>query len=173
VANISVAESTGAFTRDQVEILSTRKGEPEWLRERRLKAHDLFASLPMPDTRGEEWRYTDIGSMLRLEEIGIAEDAAPVTGVGDLPAGLRALVEDAGSSSAQLMQVDASVVHRDLPAELEAQGVIFTSMEQAVRDHGDLVREQLGSAITDEDGKFAALNAALWTGGPSSTFPRT
>jgi Fe-S cluster assembly protein SufD len=172
VANISVAESTGAFTRDQVEILSTRKGEPEWLRERRLKAHDLFASLPMPDTRGEEWRYTDIGSMLRLEEIGIAEDAAPVTGVGDLPAGLRALVEDAGSSSAQLMQVDASVVHRDLPAELEAQGVIFTSMEQAVRDHGDLVREQLGSAITDEDGKFAALNAALWTGGTFLYVPK-
>jgi Fe-S cluster assembly protein SufD len=172
VANTTVAESVGAFTRDQVEILSTRKGEPQWLREQRLKAHDLFAALPTPDTRGEEWRYTDIGSLLRLEELGIAEDATAVSGIGELPAGLRALVEDAGSASAQLMQVDASVVHRELPVELEAQGVIFTSLDQAVRDHGDLVREHLGTAITDEDGKYAALNAALWTGGTFLYVPK-
>jgi Fe-S cluster assembly protein SufD len=172
VANTTVAESVGAFTRDQVEILSTRKGEPQWLREQRLKAQDLFAALPTPDTRGEEWRYTDIGSLLRLEELAIAEDATAVSGIGELPAGLRALVEDAGSASAQLMQVDASVVHRELPVELEAQGVIFTSLDQAVRDHGDLVREHLGTAITDEDGKYAALNAALWTGGTFLYVPK-
>ncbi len=172
MANTTVAESVGAFTRDQVEILSTRKVEPEWLREQRLKAHELFASLPTPDTRGEEWRYTDIGSMLRLEKIGIAEDAPAVADVSTLPAGLRRLIDDAGSSSAQMVQVDASVVHRDLPADLERQGVIFTSMDVAVREHGEKVREHLGTAITEEDGKFAALNAALWTGGTFLYVPK-
>ena len=170
--NTTVAESTGAFTRDQVEILSTRKDEPQWLRETRLSAHDLFASLPTPDTRGEEWRYTDIGSLLKLDQIGIAEDSTAVSSVGELPAGLRTLIEDSGSASAQLVQVDASVVHRDLPAELEAQGVIFTSLDLAVRDHAEKVREHLGTAITADDGKFAALNAALWTGGTFLYVPK-
>ncbi|HEY8694187.1 MAG TPA: Fe-S cluster assembly protein SufD [Chloroflexota bacterium] len=40
-------------------------------------------------------------------------------------------------------------------------GVIFTSLEQAVKDHPDLVREHLA----DHDGKFLSLNAALWAGG--------
>lgn len=165
MANTTVAEPTGAFTRDQVEILSTRKLEPEWLREKRLRAHELFASLPTPDTTGEEWRYTDIRSLLRLEEIGIAEDATAISTISELPEGLRSLLGDAGEASARLMQVDASVVYRDLPAELARQGVIFTSLDVAVRDHADLVREHLGSAITEEDGKYAALNSALWSGG--------
>ncbi|MBA4159624.1 MAG: Fe-S cluster assembly protein SufD, partial [Gemmatimonadetes bacterium] len=51
-------EPVGVFTRDEVEILSTRRNEPEWLREQRFRAQEVFASTPMPDTRPEEWRYT-------------------------------------------------------------------------------------------------------------------
>jgi Fe-S cluster assembly protein SufD len=167
----TAAEPVGHFTRDQVEILSTRKVEPEWLRARRLKAHELFASLPTPDTRGEEWRYTDIGSLLRLEEIGIAEDAVAAS-ESDFPGGLRDLIGDAGVAAARLVQVDASVVSLDLPAELARQGVIFTSMENAVREHGELVERYLGTAIGEEDGKYAALNAALWTGGTFLYVPK-
>jgi Fe-S cluster assembly protein SufD len=165
VSNTTTAESVGAFTRDQVEILSTRKVEPEWLREQRFRAHETFSNLPTPDTTGEEWRYTDIGSMLRLDEIGMSEDSATISAMSELPSGLRALVSGAGESSAQLMQVDASVVYRDLPAELARQGVIFTSLDLAIRDHGELVRKHLGTAIGEEDGKYAALNTALWSGG--------
>ncbi|MBA2669801.1 MAG: Fe-S cluster assembly protein SufD [Gemmatimonadetes bacterium] len=169
---LSAAEPVGAFTRDQVEILSTRKTEPEWLRDSRLKAHELFASLPTPDTLGEEWRYTDIGSILKLEEIGIAEDATPISAMSELPSGLRSLIGEAGESSAQMMQVDASVVYRDLPAELARQGVIFSSLDAAVREHPELVEKHLGSAIGEADGKYAALNTALWSGGTFLYVPK-
>nr|MBA2245757.1 Fe-S cluster assembly protein SufD [Gemmatimonadota bacterium] len=53
-------EDVGVFARDQIEILATRKGEPGWLREQRLQAHEAFASTPMPTTQPEEWRYTPI-----------------------------------------------------------------------------------------------------------------
>lgn len=167
------APGAGAFTRDQVEILATRKDEPGWLREARLHAHGAFASTPMPTTAAEDWRYTDIGRVVNLDAVPFAEERAPAAGIDALPAGLRALLDEAGEAVARLVQVDASVVHRDVPAHLEAQGVVLTSLEAAVRDHGDLVRRHLGTAVlADEDGKFAALNAAYWTGGLFLYVPR-
>jgi Fe-S cluster assembly protein SufD len=165
-------DAVGVFTRDQVEILSTRKGEPEWLREQRLRAQSVFGETPMPDTRPEEWRYTPIADLLKLDALQLAEEAKPVTSSADLPADLRSLMEDAGAASARLVQVDASVTFRDLPEELSAQGVIFTSLETAAREHGELVRKHLGSAVSQEQGKFAALNTAFWNGGTFLYIPR-
>lgn len=172
MADTTVAENLGVFTRDQAEILSTRKLEPEWLREQRLRAHDAFAGAPMPSTREEEWRYTDISRVLSFEGLEFAEEHAPVDSVEALPDGLRSLIDAGGASSASLVQLDASVVRRELPAELERQGVILASLEQAVRDHPELVREYLGTAVSEADGKFAALNTASWSGGTFLYVPK-
>ena len=166
----TVAENV--FSRDQTEILSTRKLEPDWLRMQRLQAHDAFAAAPMPSTREEEWRYTDLAKVLRLEELQLADEHAPVADLAGLPAGLRTLIDDAGGSAATLVQVDASVVHRDLPEELASQGVILSSLEQAVQDHPELVQRYLATAVSERDGKFAALNTAGWTGGTFLYVPR-
>jgi len=164
VTHTSVAaESLGVFTRDQVEILSARKVEAEWLRLARQRAHGVFAETPMPTTEAEEWRYTDIGRMLRLDAFSFAEEAAPAT-ADALPAALRTLVAEAGEG-ARAVQVDASVVLRDLPAELASQGVILASLEGAAAEHPELVQRYLGSAVTPEDGKFAAMSNAFWSGG--------
>ncbi|MDP9348355.1 MAG: Fe-S cluster assembly protein SufD [Gemmatimonadota bacterium] len=165
-------EPVGVFTRDQVQILSARKGEPDWLAASRLAAHEAFAATPMPTTRSEDWRYTDIASILRLDALSLAEESRPAEGVDELPAALRALVEGAGSASGRLAQTDASVTLRELPEELARQGVVFTSLEAAVREHPDLVRRTLGTGIIPEDGKFASLNSALWTGGLFLYVPR-
>ena len=160
------------FTRDEVEMLSTRKVEPGWLREQRLAAYEAFAAAPMPDTRSEEWRYTDIQRFLNLESLELAREAKPVSGLAELPAGLRALLEAAGESSARLVQVDSSVVYRELPEALRAKGVILTSLDQAVQDHPELVERHLATAVNAEEGKFAALNTALWTGGTFLYVPK-
>jgi Fe-S cluster assembly protein SufD len=158
-------EPVGVFTRDQVEILPTRRGEPDWLREQRAVAYETWATLPIPDTRPEEWRYTPIRDLLKLDEIVLAEDVKPVGAFEELPAGLRALFEGIGDAAGRLTQIDASVTYRELAEEWSRQGVIFTSLDLAVREHPDLVRQHLGSAVSAEEGKFAALNTAFWTGG--------
>ncbi|HET7322158.1 MAG TPA: hypothetical protein VFI96_06660, partial [Longimicrobiaceae bacterium] len=161
----TILTDVGPFTRDEVEILSTRKVEPEWLREQRMKAHAAFAEAPMPSTREEEWRYTDIAARLDLDALSLAEEAKPAASVSALPQGLRSLVEAAGTSSARLAQVDSSVVLRELPGELSSQGVLLMGLDEAVREHPELVEKHLGTAVTAEAGKFAAMNAALWAGG--------
>jgi Fe-S cluster assembly protein SufD len=162
----------GVFSRDQVEMLTARKLETEWLRDQRMRAHAVFAATPMPTTRLEDWRYTDIKKLLKLDAFSFAEERSPVAAADALPAGLRTLMDEAGESSARMAQVDASVVLRELPEDLAAQGVIFTSLETAVREHPELVQKHFGTAITPDDGKFAALSAAFWTGGAFLYVPR-
>jgi Fe-S cluster assembly protein SufD len=159
------------FTRDQAEILTTRKDEPSWLRDARMAAADVFAEMPMPSRQAEEWRYTDIGSLLKLDGLAFADEAAPAGREG-LPAGLRALIADSAHGSAHLAQVDGSVAFRELGPSLEDSSVIVTSLESAVRDHPELVRKYLGTAVTPQVGKFAAMSSAFWSGGAFVYVPK-
>jgi Fe-S cluster assembly protein SufD len=159
--------SVGVFTRDQVEILAAGKLEPQWLHDRRAAAWEAFADAPMPSRAEEDWRYSwqRFGKVVDFDAYAFPVDRAPAASIDALPPGLRAVIEESGETSARLAQVDSSVVWRELPDELKAQGVVFTSLEAAVREHPELVQKYLGTAVTPEAGKFAALNSAFWTGG--------
>jgi Fe-S cluster assembly protein SufD len=50
-------------------------------------------------------------------------------------------------------------------AQLAAQGVVFTTLSVAVREHEALVRQYLGTAVETLTHKFTALHAALWQDG--------
>ena len=56
--------------------------------------------------------------------------------------------------------------------QLEAQGVIFTDMDTALREHEDLVREYWATVIPPNDNKLAALNSAVWSGGSFVYVPK-
>ncbi|MFN8026489.1 MAG: LAGLIDADG family homing endonuclease [Acidimicrobiia bacterium] len=60
---------------------------------------------------------------------------------------------------------NSEVVYHKNREDLEAQGILFTSMDQALKDYPDLVREHFGTVIPPGDNKFAALNSAVWSGG--------
>lgn len=165
MSNSTITADPTAFTRDQAEILSTRRTEPQWLRERRLAAQQIFAETPMPTTEPEEWRYTAIAEMLELEPLRFADEAKPVADIAELPTGLRALAAGTGKSAGRIAQVDASVVLRELGDELQGQSVLFTSLDRAARDHAELLERHLGSVVTADISKFAALNGAFWSGG--------
>lgn len=51
-------------------------------------------------------------------------------------------------------------------------GVIFTDLQTAVREHGDLVQKYLGTAVKAGEWKYLALNAALWEGGAFLYVPK-
>lgn len=57
-------------------------------------------------------------------------------------------------------------------AALQAQGVIFTDLRTAVREHGDLVQKYLGTGVKSGEWKYLALNAALWDGGAFLYVPK-
>lgn len=162
--------SAPLFTQADVEALSERNNEPTWLRESRLAAWELYEGLPMPDKSDEAWRRTDYRAV-RWEEAGrfIANGAGTIDDVP--PANREPLIGD--HQGGTLFFVDGKLVGSEIAPELRRQGIIFTDLVTACREHSDLVRERLMTkAVKPGDGKFAALHAALWTHGVFLYVPR-
>jgi len=140
--------------------------EPEWLRERRSHAWDVYERTPMPTTKLEEWRYTDLKKTLDLDALRLSEAEAVPDDRSAWPERLRETMDEDHDASGHLVFIDGQVVHTDIDPELAAQGVILMSLHDAVAQHPDLVRQHLATeAVPAEEGKFAALNAALWNDG--------
>lgn len=167
----SAAEGvTAVLNREAVEVRAA--GEPEWLRERRLHAWSVYETTPMPTTRLEEWRYTDLSRVLKLDALALPEDGAGDP-AGELPELLASAMAEDDAASGHLVLVDGTVVSSDLDPQLEAQGVVLTSLHEAVRTHEGLLRKYLATeALPPEQGKFPALNAALWSDGIFLYVPR-
>ncbi len=121
----------------------------------------------MPTINDELWRRTDI-STLKLDRLQPALAVAPkAKSVDELPDALKKLL-DVGEAEAAgyLAQYDGSTLFNALSEELKAQGVIFTDLETAAREHANLLRDHfMTTAVPATYGKFEALHGALWTGG--------
>lgn len=159
----SDAPAAPSYTRNDVEALSAKNQEPKWLLESRLAAWELYEGMPMPNLKEEDWRRTDYTSIHWDEASpliaanGATLETVPSTNreplIGEKQGGLLAFV-------------DGKVVHHELAEELSSQGIIFTDLLTAAKEHEALVRANLMTkAVHPGEGKFAALHAALWTHG--------
>jgi len=165
------------FSRDAVVELSLAKGEPEWLRDQRLAAWEVFASLPYPGRKDEEWRRTDL-RRLKLDRF------TPMPPSGQRVASLDGVV--AGDRTDHALQIgqsehragiaiskDAFTVYADADSDVSAQGVVFSDLDTAVREYPDLVRHYfMTEAVPTAFGKFEALHAAFWQSGTFLYVPK-
>lgn len=150
--------------------------DPAWLRARRADAWDVYASTPLPSRRSEEWRYTDLSRKLPLDQL-VPVDAAPgapaSNGNDPLPARLRRAMAQDREGAGRIVDVDGSVVSVEIEESLAARGVVLTSLREAVRNGDPLLEELLATkAVPASDGKFPALNAAMWSDGVYLRVPR-
>jgi Fe-S cluster assembly protein SufD len=157
-------DGRGALDRAAVERLTN--GEPEWLARRRLHAWDVFEATPMPSTRLEEWRYTDLAARLPLAALRLTERTPLPDDPDAWPALLRRAMDEDPDASGHLVIVDGCCVHADIDPSLAERGVVLLSLREAVVQRPDLLEKHLGTeGVVPEDGKLQALNAALWTDG--------
>jgi Fe-S cluster assembly protein SufD len=162
---------TEALNSEAVERISA--DEPGWLRERRAHAWDVYERTPMPTTKLEEWRYTDLKKKLDLGSLKLGDAAPPPDDREAWPERLREAMAADREASGHIVLIDGHVVHADVSAELAKQGVVLGSLHDAVGEHGALLEEHLATdAVPAEEGKFAALNAALWSDGVFLYVPR-
>lgn len=157
----SAQEATRGLDRDLVVRRSSAAGEPDWLRDQRLAAWDEFVRLPLPPDAGDEWRRTDLKSL----DLASLRPVEVPTGKPKVPAGLPALVGYPDAAAGLRLTVDGAAVQSRLAPALAKSGIVFTSLDEAVRSHPDLVRPHLGSIVRAGENKYRALNAALWQGG--------
>ena len=164
-------ESGGGLDRQAAERLAD--GAPEWLRRRRLDAWATYEATPMPTTRLEEWRYTDLAARLPLDRLRLPAGEPLPDDPETWPELLRRAMAEDPDASGHIVLVDGCVVHADIDPSLAARGVVLGSLRDAVDQHGDLLDRHLATdAVPATEGKLQALNAALWTDGVLLYVPR-
>ncbi len=157
-----------------VNQISTMKGEPQWMREFRLKALAHFQQRPMPN-----WGANLDG--LKLDDIYYYIKPAEAEGKtwDDVPDTIKNTFDRLGIPEAERKflagvgaQYESEMVYHSIQENLKKMGVIFLSIEEGLRQHPDLFREYFGTVIPIEDNKFAALNSAVWSGGSFVYVPK-
>ena len=169
MAEVATAEGvTTAFNRDAVE--SRSDGAPDWVRQRRLEAWETYERTPMPTTAREDWRYTDLRKKLDLEAVSLAP--AGLAGAS-IPQAVQDTMSEDREAAGHAVEVNGRIVATDLSSELAEGGVVLMSLRDAVQQHPELLEKYLATkAVPAADGKFQALNAALWTDGVVLHVPR-
>ncbi|MDX1658105.1 MAG: Fe-S cluster assembly protein SufB [Nitriliruptorales bacterium] len=163
-----VFEPKRGLSREVVEEISFLKGEPEWMRDLRLRAYEAYERRPMPNWGADlsDIAFDDIYYYVKATE----EQAQSWD---DLPEDIKNTYDKLGIPEAEKQrliagvaaQYESEVVYHKVREDLEEQGVLFLDTDTALQEHEELFREHFGTVIPPNDNKFAALNTAVWSGG--------
>jgi Fe-S cluster assembly protein SufD len=163
---MSTVLSQRGFTPEAFEAFLEARQEPAWLTDRRREAWEAFAAMPLPDSRQEEWKRTDLRTF-RLDRFGVpvapAEEAS-------LPSALLTEHVELGGKAVSL---DSFTVQSQLDPRWQTRGVLLGDLDKMALDHGDVVRRYFAREIVDPVAdKFAALHSAFWSGGTLVYVPK-
>ncbi|MDL2220922.1 Fe-S cluster assembly protein SufB [Parabacteroides sp. OttesenSCG-928-N08] len=163
---------------ETVRTISSKKKEPDWMLDFRLKAFRHWETLEMPD-----WAHLHIPP---IDYQAISYYAAPKKKEGpksldEVDPELLKTFHKLGiplHERAQLagMAVDAVMdsvsVKTTFKETLAEKGIIFCSFSDAVQNYPDLVKKYMGSVVNYRDNFFAALNSAVFSDGSFVYIPK-
>mgnify|MGYP002554273178 FL=1 len=157
-----------------VRKISEIKGEESWVLDYRLNGYKSFVSQDMPKFGPEinlnfddviYYKSNDADKKLEnnwnnilkpvvdeLDSVGVLESEKHFGGMG--------------------VQYESEVIYHNMIDELEKKHVIFTSIEDAIKRYPDLVKKYFGKIVSFTENKFAALNAAVFSGGSFIYVPK-
>ena len=167
-------ETKRGLTRATVEEISAFKEEPDWMLQYRLRAYDHFMKRAMP-TWADGLDKIDFGNIVYYRKPSEREEKS----WDDVPDQIKATFEKLGIPEAERKflagvgaQYDSEVVYHSVREELTKIGVVFMGTDQALKEYPDIFKQYFGTIVPPEDNKFAALNAAVWSGGSFVYVPK-
>jgi Fe-S cluster assembly protein SufB len=157
------------LTHDTIDYIVNVKGEPDWIREWRHKALDVFLSKPMPT----HWASKDLENII-FQDIRyyLAGSQKPSRSWDDVPEDVKRTFERLGIPEQERKflagveaQFDSEAVYSNIKKAVGEQGVIFMGSTEALKEHPEIFRKWFGKVIPTGDNKFSALNSAVFSGG--------
>lgn len=161
-----------------IRLISTKKNEPEWLLDYRLKAFGIWKEMTEPEWAHVHYQKPDFQ--------GIAYYSAPkqtkkYESWDDVDPELKETMKKLGISMEEQQRLtgvavdfvmDSVSVATSFKEKLGELGVIFCSFSDAVQNHPELVQKYMGSVVPMTDNFYAALNAAVFTDGSFCYIPK-
>lgn len=151
-----------------IKTISQTKNEPEWMKKFRLEA--LAAFQDKPDLVQINYDRINFYSPV---------SSSKVRSWDSLPAELRRVYEKLGIPEAEKKylagveaQWDSDAVYGSVKKKLEAQGVLFTDTDTALKKYPRYFKKYFGQLVLSGEHKFTALNSACWSGGSFIYVPK-
>ena len=179
VTDIESDKAPKGLNEDIIRFISSKKDEPEWMLEWRLKAFAVWQKMNTPD-----WAKLNIPPIDYQEAYYYA---APKTSDGPasldevdpellrtyeklgIPISEQKLLAGVVAVDAVFDSVSVATTFRD---ELAKAGVIFCPISEAIREYPDLIKTYMGSVVPVADNYFSALNSAVFTDGSFVYIPK-
>jgi Fe-S cluster assembly protein SufB len=178
VTDIDSDTTPKGLSEDVIRLISSKKNEPEWLLEFRLKAYRHWLTMTEPKWPNVTYPRIDFQDISYYS----APKARPkLASMDEVDPELIRTFEKLGvplheqkalAGVAVDVIFDSVSVTTTYKKKLAEAGVIFCSMSEAVRDHPDLVRKYLGAVVPYGDNFYAALNSAVFTDGSFCYIPK-
>lgn len=162
------------LSEEKVKKISEIKHENDWVLDYRLKGYKSFVEQKMPlfgpeinlnfddviyykNNEADKKLENNWNNILKpvvdeLDSVGVLESEKHFGGMG--------------------VQYESEVIYHNMIEELEKKNVIFTSIEDAIKKYPDLVKKYFGKIVSFTENKFAALNAAVFSGGSFIYVPK-
>ena len=158
-----------------VRDISSKKNEPAWMLDLRLKGLSLFDKKPMP-TWGSDLSTIDFDNIKYF----VRSTEKQAKSWEELPEDIKNTYDKLGIPEAERQrlvagvaaQYESEVVYHSIREDLEKQGVLFLDTDSGLKQHEELFKEYFGTVIPVGDNKFAALNTAVWSGGSFIYVPK-
>lgn len=165
------------LTPEIVRAISKKKEEPEWMLQMRLSALETYHQRQM----ATNWGPSIAGLDLNHISTYVSPKTQQANSWDDVPEDIRDTFDRLGIPQAEAeslagvgAQYDSEIVYHNMREEVAEQGVIYTTIEDALHDPQwePVVKEYFGKLIPPSDHKFAALHYAVWSGGSFVYVPK-
>ncbi|MCB0338958.1 MAG: Fe-S cluster assembly protein SufB, partial [Bdellovibrionales bacterium] len=176
--DIEADSAPAGLSEDIIRFISSKKQEPDWLLDWRLKAYRRWLEMKEPT-----WafvKYPEIDYQ-KIVYYSAPKTAPKYKSLDEVDPELLATYEKLGiplieqkklagvAIDAVFDSVSIATTYRET---LEKEGIIFCSFSEAVKEHPELIRKYLGSVVPYTDNFFATLNSAVFTDGSFVYIPK-
>lgn len=154
------------FDAEAITKYAENQNEPKWFSTIRLKGLTLAEELPLPKpekTRIADWNFTNFNYQI---------ESTASRQLSELPNAVRGLMKKGEEAGNVLIHVNSSAVYHHLSKDLIDQGVIYTDLATAIREHSDLLANYYFKTTPIEKHQLTAVNAALVNGGSFLYVPK-
>ncbi len=179
VTDIETETIAKGLSEDTVRLISSKKNEPEWMLEFRLKAYRKWLTMEQPDNWAN-FDYPNIdfqnisyySAPKEKEKKGSLDEVDPELLKTFEKLGIPITEQKMLANVAVDAVFDSVSVATTYKKKLLEAGVIFCSFTEAVELYPDKIQKYLGSVVPVGDNYYAALNSAVFSDGSFVFIPK-
>lgn len=163
---------------DIIRELSSRKGEPEWMTEFRLKSYRRWQDMSEPSWFNATYESPDFEN---IQYYSSPKQKESKESLDEVDPKIRETYEKLGipleeqkmlSGVAVDAVFDSVSIFTTFKEKLAEAGVIFCSISEAIQEYPELVKKYMGSVVPPNDNFYAALNSAVFSDGSFCYVPK-